>query len=139
MRSVSHARLRASLEDPLGARTFESFLYDEITRPYIEGQPSSGPWGGNVLAWLNKTAPTVVLRYEDLVADAAKAVKSAVSSLMLPLSPIADAATPDSRTSKPVTQRSFGEVSQDRTEMRCRRSSTTCFGLSLKTPLRCDC
>jgi hypothetical protein len=91
---VSHARLRASLEDPSGRRAFESFLYDEITRPYVDGQPSSGTWGGNVLAWLNKTAPTVVLKYEDLVADAAKTVKSAVSSLTLPLTPITGAAPP---------------------------------------------
>lgn len=89
-----HARLRASLDDPLGTRTFESFLHDEITRPYVDDQPSSGTWGGNVLAWLNKTAPTVVLKYDDLVADAAKAVMNAVSSLMLPLSPITGAAPP---------------------------------------------
>jgi hypothetical protein len=43
---------------------------------------------------MNKTAPTVVLHYEDLVADTAKAVQGAVSSLMLPLRPIAAAATP---------------------------------------------
>ncbi len=92
---VSHARLRASLQDPSGKRSFDTFLREEITRPYIEGQPSSGTWGGNVSSWLgNAGAPLVVLKYEDLVADAAAAARHVVSSLMLPLLPIADAVIP---------------------------------------------
>jgi hypothetical protein len=92
---VSHARLRASIDDPSGRRSFESFLHVEITRPFIESQPSSGPWGGNVLSWLrNAAAPVVLLRYEDLIADAAKAAAEVVSSLMLRLLPVAGAVVP---------------------------------------------
>ena len=68
---VSSARLRvrttpASSEARHG---FERLLREEITRPYLASQPSSGSWGGNVLSWLDGTAPLAVLRFEDLVAD----------------------------------------------------------------------
>jgi hypothetical protein len=96
---VSHARLRMSMGDAAGSDTadgerqdvFEAFLREEITRPYVDGQASSGSWGGNVLSWLGaKDDPTVsTLRYEDLIVDPRGSVERAVSSLLPGLVPVA--------------------------------------------------
>jgi hypothetical protein len=93
---VSAARLRATAE-PVpdeGRLRFEQLLRDEITRPYLAGQPSSGSWGGNVLSWLDGTAPLAVLRFEDLVADPRGAATLAVSSLVPDLVPAAGVSIP---------------------------------------------
>ena len=95
---VSHAHLRLSQQqavDSDGQATFETFLREEITRPYLEGQPSSGTWGGNVLSWLGAADTSVtLLRYEDLIVDPRGSVERAVSSLLPELVPIADAVIP---------------------------------------------
>jgi hypothetical protein len=93
---VSAARLRATTE-PLpdgGQSRFEQLLREEITRPYLAGQPSSGTWGGNALSWLDGTAPLAVLRFEDLVADPRGAATLAVSSLGPDLVPAAGVSIP---------------------------------------------
>jgi len=91
---VSHARLRASLEDPSGKRPFEEFLRAEVVRPY-DGQPSSGTWGGNVLSWLDgASAPVGIVRYEQLIVDPVSAAMAAVSLLVPALVPTTDAAIP---------------------------------------------
>jgi hypothetical protein len=93
---VSAARLRATTESApgQGKSRFERLLREEITRPSIAGQPSSGTWGGNVLSWLDGTAPLVVLRFEDLVADPHGAATLAVSSLLPDLLPAAEVSIP---------------------------------------------
>ncbi|HVC94100.1 MAG TPA: sulfotransferase domain-containing protein [Pirellulales bacterium] len=95
---VSNARLRAlSHQATVDDRQtlFETLLREEITRPYTEGQPSSGTWGGNVLSWLGGTnAPLAVLRYEDLIVDPLGSVERAVSSFLPELVPLADASVP---------------------------------------------
>jgi Sulfotransferase domain len=95
---VSHARLRLSQQQAIDSGsqpTFETFLREEITRPYLEGQPSSGTWGGNVLSWLGAADTSVtLLRYEDLIVDPRGSVESAVSSLLPELVPSADAVIP---------------------------------------------
>jgi hypothetical protein len=93
---ASAARLRAAAEPvPDGGRArFEQLLREEITRPYLADQPSSGSWGGNVLNWLDGTAPVAVLRFEDLVADPRGAATLAVSSLMPDLVPAVGASIP---------------------------------------------
>jgi hypothetical protein len=95
---VSRARLLISergAADIDRQTTFETFLREEITRPYLEGQPSSGTWGGNVLSWLGEADPSVtLLRYEDLIADPRVSVERAVSSLAPELAPSAGAIIP---------------------------------------------
>jgi hypothetical protein len=93
---VSAAKLRATIESAPdeGKSRFERLLREEITRPYIAGQPSSGIWGGHVLSWLDGPAPFAVLRFEDLVADPRGAATLAVSSLMPDLVPAADVSIP---------------------------------------------
>jgi sulfotransferase family protein len=95
---VSHAHLRLSqrrAEDSDSRATFETFLREEITRPYLEGQPSSGTWGGAVLSWLGAADTSVtLLRYEDLIVDPRGSVERAVSSLLPELVPSADAVIP---------------------------------------------
>lgn len=88
---ISHARLRVSQQHAAERdrrMMFETFLREEIARPYIDGQPSSGTWGGNVLSWLGVVkAPRTILRYEDLVVDPRGSVERAVSSLLPELVP----------------------------------------------------
>jgi hypothetical protein len=99
---VSQARLRASSypETEQGNSLFERLLREEIVRPFVDGQASSGTWGGNALSWLNNVgAPLAILRYEDLVVDPHGAVRRAVSSLVPGLVPNMDARIP-----------SFGEL-----------------------------
>jgi len=95
---VSHARLRASQQPSAGSdhqTMFETFLREEITRPYIDGQPSSGTWGGNVLSWLGAAnVPLALLKYEDLIADPRGSVMRAVAALLPELVPSADAGIP---------------------------------------------
>lgn len=95
---VSHAHLRLSQQQAVDSdsqATFETFLREEITRPYLEGQPSSGTWGGNVLSWLGAVEASVaLLRYEDLIVDPRGSVERAVSSLLPELVPSADAVIP---------------------------------------------
>src|SRR5262249_29431151 len=93
---VSAARLRATTESApgQGKSRFERLLREEITRPSIAGQPSSGSWGGNVLSWLDGTAPLVVLRFEDLVADPRGPATLALSSLFPALPPPAEVSIP---------------------------------------------
>ena len=89
---VSHARLRAAGD---GRATFEQALREEITRPFIDGQPSSGSWGGNVLSWLETGGvPTALLRYEELIVRPHEAVERAVSSLVPGLAALPDARIP---------------------------------------------
>jgi sulfotransferase family protein len=96
---VSKAHLRAS-EQHLAAgedyqKRFAEFLREEITRPYIEGQPSSGTWGGNVLSWLRTADDSLaLLKYEDLIVDPRDSVVRIVSSLLPELMPKADADIP---------------------------------------------
>lgn len=80
---VSHARLRAS-QDAAGDQeaAFQRRLHEEICRPYVEGQPSSGTWGGHALSWLDHEGPVSLLRYEDLIADPCTAVARAVSHVL---------------------------------------------------------
>jgi hypothetical protein len=94
---VSKARLLASEEQAAGdyQQRFERLLREEITRPYIEGQPSSGTWGGNVMSWLGAAdAFVVVLRYEDLIIDPRGSVVRAVSSLLPEMVPNVEADIP---------------------------------------------
>jgi len=95
---VSHAHLRLSQRQAVDSdsrATFEDFLREEITRTYLEGQPSSGTWGGNVLSWLGAADTSVALiRYEDLIVDPRGSVERAVSSLLPELVPSADAIIP---------------------------------------------
>lgn len=118
---VSRARLLAS-EQAAGdhQQRFERLLREEITRPYIEGQPSSGTWGGNVLSWLGKaSAPVALLRYEDLVVDPRGSVERAVSSLLPALVPNASANIPSFHDLHAIDKSFFrlGVVGSHRDEM----------------------
>lgn len=114
---VSHARLRASLES--GA-SLEELLRGEITRPYLASEPSSGTWGGNVLSWLSGTAaPTVLMRYEQLIVDPVRVVQSAVSSLLPDLEPKPDPRVPSFEALHEVDRAFFrrGVIGSHRDEM----------------------
>ncbi len=117
---VSHARLRASLAIGSGAPSFESLLREEITRPYVDGEPSSGTWGGNVLSWLRDTSASVVwLKYEQLIINPITAVEHAVSALVPALVAKRDAVIPRFEDLRDVDRAFFrrGVVGAHRDEM----------------------
>lgn len=120
---VSRARLLASEQGAVGGdrqRGFETLLREEITRPYVDGQPSSGTWGSNALSWLGVAdAPVVVLRYEDLVVDPRGSVARAVSSLLPGLVPRAEADIPSFQELNGIDPSFFrrGAVRSHRDEM----------------------
>lgn len=96
---VSQSRLHQSLHHSAGRdqpNSFESQLRQEITRPYLPDQPSSGPWGGNVLSWLDSGgAPLAVVKYEDLIVDPRSVVERAVSLILPDLVPVPGGSIPE--------------------------------------------
>jgi hypothetical protein len=85
---VSWARQRS--ED--GARCFADELRDLIFLPAGRG---AGPWGRNVLGWLQPAHPgRVVLRYEELIDNPEAAVRRVADGLRLGLEPATAAAIP---------------------------------------------
>ena len=58
--------------------TFRDGLDWLITRPFKADNPSSGTWGANVLAWLDRPAPITLVRFEDLVARPDEVVDAAL-------------------------------------------------------------
>lgn len=76
-------------------KAFEAYLRAAILRPFLPDQPSSGPWGGNVLSWLDApNVPLTVLRYEDLMIDPRGRVTHAVNALLPELTANAEATIP---------------------------------------------
>jgi hypothetical protein len=49
-----------------------------VDEPLDPAAPSAGSWGVKVLSWLDRAAPTQLVRFEDLVADPAAVVERAV-------------------------------------------------------------
>jgi hypothetical protein len=85
---VSWARQRS--ED--GARCFADELRDLIFLPAGRG---AGPWGRNVLSWLQPAHPgRIVLRYEELIHNPEAAVRRVADGLRLGWEPAAAAAIP---------------------------------------------
>jgi len=121
---VSKAHWRASEQHRAAAedyqKRFAEFLRAEITRPYIDGQPSSGTWGGNVLSWLGADDDSVaLLKYEDLIADPRGRVVRVVSALLPELIPKTDVNIPSFAELHRVDPTFFrqGTVSAYREEM----------------------
>jgi hypothetical protein len=63
--------------------------FDDVLRVLVESPDYYGGWTGNVLAWHERTAsaPTVWLRYEDLVADPTGRLEAALSRLGVAVRP----------------------------------------------------
>lgn len=60
--------------------TFRDGLEWLITRPFTPDNPSSGTWGANVLAWLDRPAPITLVRFEDLIARTGEVVDGALAA-----------------------------------------------------------
>jgi hypothetical protein len=80
---VSYAHF-AMLRD-LGG--YVGMSYADVLRMLIESRDHFGGWSEHVNAWTRRTAPTAVLRYEDLLADPAAATANVCSQLGLVLPP----------------------------------------------------
>jgi Sulfotransferase domain len=69
--------------------TARQYSFDELLRILMESRDHYGGWTDNVRAWYGRTAvaPTVWLRYEDLVADPFGQVERALAGLDLAIAP----------------------------------------------------
>jgi hypothetical protein len=53
----------------------------QVLRQIVTSNDSFGGWGPNVLAWQQRKSPTATIRYEDLVADPATVIETAMAAL----------------------------------------------------------
>jgi hypothetical protein len=75
---VSRAHQLVERGRPTSFREAFLALVDE---PLDPAAPSAGSWGSKVLSWLDRAAPTQLVRFEDLVADPAAVVERAVAAV----------------------------------------------------------
>jgi hypothetical protein len=68
-------------------------LFHDALRMLIETDSSFAGWSGNVQAWTGRSAPTAIVRFEDLVSDPLNSVRRAVGEIGF-RSPEAAAAEP---------------------------------------------
>lgn len=67
------------------ARGFESRSVEEAVRDLIKGRLGVGAWSDHVDRWTRRSAPTTVIRFEDLIGDPAVTVRDTLSSLGISL------------------------------------------------------
>lgn len=76
---VSHANF--VLEYDLKVVGPSRALFNDTLRSLIETDSSFGGWSGNVRAWTARSAPTAIVRFEDLVADPIRNVRRAANEI----------------------------------------------------------
>jgi hypothetical protein len=80
---VSHAHYVVSYDwEVPEAQQADRFV--EALDLLIDTDTSFGGWGGNVTAWLDRRAPTTVVRFEDLVASPVAAIQQALAAVDIP-------------------------------------------------------
>jgi len=82
---VSYAHFLRAFEPDVWSQS----TFDDVLRVLVESPDYYGGWTGNVLAWDERTAsaPTVWLRYEDLVGDPIGRLEEALSQLGIAVRP----------------------------------------------------
>lgn len=81
---VSHAHYH--LEFDLNLPPEEQLArFDDTLRMLIETEISFGGWSNNVKAWLNRSAPTAIVRYETLIKRPLATVQKALAKLQYPV------------------------------------------------------
>lgn len=48
----------------------------KVLEAHLQGHPHFGTWGQNVAAWTNRSAPTVIVHFHELIADPESVVRS---------------------------------------------------------------
>jgi hypothetical protein len=75
---VSYAHFMQAIGKP----RFEALSFEETLAALLEREDHPyGSWSQNVRSWLDRDAPTQVLRFEELVEDPVRAVRRAMASL----------------------------------------------------------
>lgn len=59
---------------------FRKHFFDRQLRDLLVNDPFGG-WSGNVAAWTQRTAPTAVIRFEDLIADPVDVVRRGLTEI----------------------------------------------------------
>jgi hypothetical protein len=63
----------------------ESVSFEELMTMLVRREQPYGGWSGNVGAWRRRSAPTAIIRFEDLAEDAVAAIKAGADSVGLDL------------------------------------------------------
>ncbi|MBX3063939.1 MAG: sulfotransferase domain-containing protein [Anaerolineae bacterium] len=77
---VSHAHYVLQYDWKLPAEERPARFYEAL-RMLVETDVSFGGWSGNVLAWLARTTPTAVLKFEDLIRYPLECVEQALNEV----------------------------------------------------------
>jgi Sulfotransferase domain len=59
--------------------------FESILRNLIVSRDAFGGWGTNVDAWIRRAGPTVVVKFEQLIANPARVVDEALAALCVPI------------------------------------------------------
>ena len=83
---ISHAHFHLEWDLNISDPTPEQF--GDVLQSLIEKDGSFGGWSGNVQAWTGRSAPTVVVRFEDLVFSPLENVRRAMSKIGFAMSEV---------------------------------------------------
>jgi len=73
------------LKEVRGRPKLQSMSIEEVIADLVRREAPYGGWSGNVGAWRRRTAPTAMIRFEELAADPVAAIDQAADSLDLEL------------------------------------------------------
>lgn len=79
---VSHAHYVLNFDLKMESTNRGQFL--DVLQKLIESDNSFGGWDNNVRAWTTRTAPTAVIRFEELVSAPVESIRAAIAVLGLP-------------------------------------------------------
>jgi hypothetical protein len=82
---VSHAHYTGAHDAPRYRGTSFDERLEMLLHP--KPQPAMGTWGSNVRRWLDRDAPTSIVRFEDLISEPVKVVRRACRKIGLELPP----------------------------------------------------
>lgn len=93
--------------------------FEDTLRMLIETDVSFGGWSNNVNAWMSRSAPTVIVKYESLIRHPLATVQKAMTTLQYPLPPLISQHTPAFSELKHIEPKFFrkGKAGSWREEM----------------------
>lgn len=115
---VSHAHYHLEYDLKLPPHEQQA-RFDDTLRMLIESKHSFGGWSSNVNAWLNRTSPTAIVKYESLIEQPLATVQTALAKLQYTLPPIISQQTSSFAELKQVEPQFFrkGKAGSWREEM----------------------
>jgi hypothetical protein len=93
--------------------------FDDTLHMLIESDASFGGWSNNVNSWLNRSAPTAIVKYESLIEQPLATVQNALAKLQYPAPPIISQQTASFEELKQIEPKFFrkGKAGSWREEM----------------------